>query len=207
MNLECNLFNSLLQLDSQAKLTLLSCFVWKTNHSNIMHLSYRHTSPKCQWKGIAIQGCLFHTSYWDSEDYVAIPTTGLRCDVPGCGDVFILDGNMKNSREVCLATHAGYAKFSGLPGRVRTGCPNTPGHKSRYCSLHAPCTVLPQDIQFSEDGSPITVDPTISSEERHVAIILSKRVTRNSKFYQFATQARRKQISNGPAVVQRKARE
>ena len=49
------------------------------------------------------------------------------------------------------------------------------------------CTVLPQDIQFSEDGSPITVDPTTSSEERHVAIILSKRVTWNSKFYQVTT--------------------
>ena len=41
--------------------------------------------------------------------------------------------------------------------------------------------------KFSEDGSPITVDPTTSSEERHVAIILSKRVTRNSKFYQVTT--------------------
>ena len=54
-------------------------------------------------------------------------------------------------------------------------------------SLHAPCTVFPQDIQFSEDGSLITVDPTTSSEERHVAIILSKRVTWNSKFYQVTT--------------------
>lgn len=116
-----------------------------------------------------------------------IPTTGHRCDVPGCGEVLVLDGNMKNSREVCLATHAGYAEFTGLPGRVQTGCPNTPGHKSRYCSLHAPCTALPQDIQFSEDGSPIPVGPTTSSEERHVAIILSKRVTRNSNFYQVTT--------------------
>ena len=61
-----------------------------------------------------------------------IPTTGQLCDVPGCGIVLIPDGNTKNSHEVCLATHAGYAGFSGLHGRVRTGCPNTPGHKSRW---------------------------------------------------------------------------
>jgi len=119
--------------------------------------------------------------------HLVILTTAHRCDVPGCGKVLVLDGNMKNSREVCLATHAGYAEFTGLPGRVQTGCPNTPGHKSRYCSLHAPCTALPKDIQFSEDGSPITVGPTTSSEERHVAVILSKRVTRNSNFYQVTT--------------------
>ena len=53
--------------------------------------------------------------------------------------------------------------------------------------MHAPCTALPKDIQFSEDGSPITVGPTTSSEERHVAVILSKRVTWNSNFYQVTT--------------------
>lgn len=128
-----------------------------------------------------------HSRMFYSTVHFVIPTTGHRCDVPGCGEVLVLDGNMKNSREVCLATHAGYAEFTGLPGRVQTGCPNTPGHKSRYCSLHAPCTALPQDIQFFEDGSPIPVGPTTSSEERHVAIILSKRVTRNSNFYQVTT--------------------
>ena len=37
-----------------------------------------------------------------------------------------------------MATEAGYAEFEGLPGRVRTGCPNTPKLKSRFCDLHTP---------------------------------------------------------------------
>ena len=94
--------------------------------------------------------------------------TGHRCDIQGCGDVMILDGNMKNNREVCFAVDAGYAEFSGLPGRVRTGCPNTPAFKSRYCPLHAPLAAIPH-------GTP--------SEEKP-GIIIDKRVTRNSTSYQ-----------------------
>ena len=106
-----------------------------------------------------------------------------RCDTPGCGEVIVLDGNMKNSREVCYATHAGHAEFSGLPGSVQSGCPNTPAYKSRYCKLHAPITIIPHQIQFSEDGNPDLVNPTTVSEERQVAVITGKRVTRNSTFY------------------------
>ena len=50
----------------------------------------------------------------------------------------MLDENMKNNRSVCLATHAGYAEYDGLPGTIQTGCSNTPAHKSRFCSLHKP---------------------------------------------------------------------
>ena len=104
--------------------------------------------------------------------------------IPGRGEVLIPDENMKNSRERCFATHAGYAEFSGLPGRMRIGCPNTPGYKSQYCPLHAPVTAIAQDVQFSHDDSPAMVNLTTSSEERHAAIILNKRVTRKSNFYQ-----------------------
>ena len=81
----------------------------------------------------------------------------------------ILDGNMKNNREVCLAVDAGCAEFSGLPGRVRTGCPNSPGFMSRYCPLPAPVAAIPHE-------TPI--------EERPVGIIVDMRVTRNSILYQ-----------------------
>ena len=50
---------------------------------------------------------------------------GHRCAKPGCGQVFVLDGNMKNNREVCYAVDAGYAEFRGLPGKIKTGCINT----------------------------------------------------------------------------------
>ena len=82
--------------------------------------------------------------------------------------MMVLDGNMKNNREVCFAVDAGYVEFSGLPGRVRTGCPNSPGFKSRYCALHAPLAAIPHETP---------------SEERP-GIIINKRVTRTSTAYQ-----------------------
>ena len=38
-----------------------------------------------------------------------------RCDIAGCGKEFALDGNMKNSQEVCSTTDAGHTEFSSLP--------------------------------------------------------------------------------------------
>ena len=81
----------------------------------------------------------------------------------------ILDGNMKNNQEVCLAVDAGYAEFSGLPGRVQTGCPNSPGLMSRYCPLNAPVAAIPHETP---------------NEERPAGIIVDKRVTRNSTLSQ-----------------------
>ena len=95
---------------------------------------------------------------------------------------------MKNNREVCSAIHAGYAEYSGLPGKVRTGCPNTPDLKSRYCSVHAPFTAIPHEVQFFADGTPADQDHSTSKkEESQVALITGKRITRNSVFYEVTT--------------------
>ena len=98
--------------------------------------------------------------------------------------MLVLDGNMKNSREVCFATDAGHTEFSGLAGMIQTGCPNTPAYKSRYCTLHSPMVTTPQSIKFAEDGTPITTSNSEKTEERQVAIITRKRVTRKSTFYE-----------------------
>lgn len=92
-----------------------------------------------------------------------------RCEKSGCGDVVVIDGNMKNHRDVCLATHAGYTEYKGLPDAVRTGCPNTPSHKSRFCSLHKPAA--PSQ----------TTAPTPPS-----GVIIQKRVTRQGTLYEVA---------------------
>ena len=34
--------------------------------------------------------------------------TAHQCHVKGCHSVLVLDGNMKNRRDVCKARHAGY---------------------------------------------------------------------------------------------------
>ena len=78
---------------------------------------------------------------------------------------------MKNHRDVCLATQAGFVEYLGLPGRVTTGCSNTPDHKSKYCSLHKPTAIGPDP------------DSSVSSVMQ-VALIMNKRVTRNEIHYQ-----------------------
>ena len=59
-----------------------------------------------------------------------------KCKFPGCGSVIVLDGNMKNRRDVCNARDAGFIQFDGLPGLIKTGCTATPAFKSHYCSEH-----------------------------------------------------------------------
>ena len=96
--------------------------------------------------------------------------TGHRCDKSGCGSTIVLDGNMKNYRDVCMASEAGYAEFNGLPGRIKTGCPNTPKLKSQYCDLHTPTL-----FESNDDGS---------NKEVQLAFIIAKKVTRNTTLYQ-----------------------
>ena len=79
-----------------------------------------------------------------------------------------MDGNMKNHRDVCLATHAGYAEYRGLPDLVKTGCPNTPDYKSRFCSLHKP------SVPVQTGGSSSTIDK----------LIIGSRSTRQGKTYE-----------------------
>ena len=59
--------------------------------------------------------------------------------------MIVLDGNMKNSRQVCAASDAGFVEYDGLPGMVKTGCMNTPDQKSRFCAAHKPCQLLSDD--------------------------------------------------------------
>ena len=61
---------------------------------------------------------------------------GHQCQFPGCEYVIVIDGNMKNRRDVCLAKHAGKIQYAGLPGYVMTGCIQSPAFKSRYCKNH-----------------------------------------------------------------------
>ena len=98
--------------------------------------------------------------------------------------VLVMDGNMKNHRDVCLAKEAGYAEFHGLPGRVKTGCPNTPQLMSRYCSLHTPTAFKPQGDDSFDDTTAVTVP---GKDDGQVAYITSKKQTRQTTFYQVFT--------------------
>ena len=96
-----------------------------------------------------------------------------KCETPGCSNTLVIDGNMKNRRDVCKADHAGYIKFEGLPGQVRTGCMSSPDLKSRFCKVHKPraCTLT------SGQGE-------VTNQEGVVEMILQRKMLRNRTLYQ-----------------------
>ena len=59
-----------------------------------------------------------------------------QCEFPGCKTTVVLDGNMKNRRDICFAKDAGSISYPGLPGHIKTGCVASPAYKSRYCQNH-----------------------------------------------------------------------
>ena len=98
--------------------------------------------------------------------------SGNSCTYPGCKKVLVLDGNLKNQCEVCMAKHAGYIEFKNLPGSIKTGCQRTPAFKSRYCLEHMThaCTYQVEDAGEKKEGV--------------VEGLLSKKVLRNETFYE-----------------------
>ena len=90
--------------------------------------------------------------------------------------MLVLDGNLKNQQEVCMAKDAGFTEFAGLPGLIRTGCPRTPAFKCRYCTEHMnqACTSQPEcgSAESSEEGESI------------IEVILAKKVTCSETYYQ-----------------------
>ena len=88
----------------------------------------------------------------------------------------MLDGNTKNHRDVCAARDASFAEYEGLPGRVKTGCTNTPQLQSRYCAVHTPTAFT------SVGGGDYSSEATASGLDQ-VAFILEKKTTRQSTLY------------------------
>lgn len=102
-----------------------------------------------------------------------------HCSYSGCGKAFVLDGNQKNCRDVCAATHAGTIEYDGLPGTIQSGCQFSPMYGSKYCFYHSPRVVKPCD-PLSSSGENITSD----SAEGVVKFITGKRSTRDRITYQ-----------------------
>ena len=75
------------------------------------------------------------------------------CEYPGCQHILVLDGNLKNRRDACLAKDAGFKSYPGLPGHVKSGCMSTPSFKSRYCKQHCERVCKPGvDCQSHSNG-------------------------------------------------------
>lgn len=43
------------------------------------------------------------------------------CEAPGCKTVLVLDGNMKNARQVCMVKDIGELHFSNMVGSILVG--------------------------------------------------------------------------------------
>ena len=69
------------------------------------------------------------------------------CKYPGCKEVLVIDGNMKNRHDVCMAKDAGYIQYPGLPGHIKSGCTSSPKFMSRYCQNHAQRASTPHCTQ------------------------------------------------------------
>ena len=75
---------------------------------------------------------VFTVVFYYSQHNVYLSSLDHKCETPGCSNTLVIDGNMKNRRDVCKADHAGYVTFEGLPGQVRTGCMQTPDFKVTF---------------------------------------------------------------------------
>ena len=93
--------------------------------------------------------------------------------------MLVLDGNMKNRRDVCMAREAGYTVYENLPGTIKTGCLNSPEPNARHCKVHRirACNP-PLSIPMDEAAPKMT-----NSVEQVVEMILEKKVTRKAVYY------------------------
>ena len=92
--------------------------------------------------------------------------------------MLVIDGNMKNRRDVCAASEAGFTEYEGLPGVIKTGCQLSPGYQSRYCHKHA------LRITSITDGEEQTLSCT---KYGIVKFITAKKVTCYATYYQVRT--------------------
>ena len=102
----------------------------------------------------------------------------------------MLDGNMKNRRDVCYAKDAGFIQFHGLTGSIKTGCPETPDFKSRYCSLHKSQVCDLQRYEEEDDELDVPSGPMLRSHQQKqsagnpIAEMILAKKTRKQTYYQ-----------------------
>lgn len=126
-----------------------------------------------------------------STKYIIIYFTVHSCTFPGCGKVLVLDGNVKNRRQVCNAKDAGFIQFDNHPGLIKTGCTATPAYKNRYCTSHMNQACTLQNVEVIDEELHESTGPTLRSKSPNASVgdpvaemILGKKVTRKQIYYQ-----------------------
>ena len=97
------------------------------------------SAEKCLEPGIsACQGKLpsiFKAHWSDKKIHSFLP--GHSCEVPGCNNVLVLDGKMKNASQVCSCKDIGELQYAGMEGTVVVGMSqSTQWQISWFCQKH-----------------------------------------------------------------------
>lgn len=90
---------------------------------------------------------------------------------------------MKNRRDVCAASEAGFIQYPSLPGAIKTGCQVSPLRSSKYCFHHAP-RISKRSLDCNPETEAIASPSTSHQEEGVVKFITGKKITRRSTYYQ-----------------------
>ena len=93
--------------------------------------------------------------------------------------MLVLDGNMKNRRDVCMAHNVGCTIYEGLPGVLKTGCMNSPEFKARHCSLHRVRACTPYVALDFDEAAPERKE----SREKGCGNDTGEKVTRKATYY------------------------
>jgi len=94
------------------------------------------------------------------------------------GNVEVVNMTPTQQKELSYSTQQRESSFN--TGKVKTGCPNTQELKS------VPCTSQPQEIQLTDVPAQASTSTSSqhSASEEQIAIILAKKQTRQTTFYQ-----------------------
>ena len=60
-------------------------------------------------------------SFWLFQLKLELYNLGHVCETPGCRNVIVVDGNMKNARQVCACRDVGELHFTGMNGSITVG--------------------------------------------------------------------------------------
>ena len=91
-----------------------------------------------------------------------------------------------------MASDAGFVEYPSLPGKIKTGCVNSPAFKSRFCMEHCSRSCVSKSTKLSESdlhnhnpaASVESSDKSPSETgESIIGMILEKRETRGGTYY------------------------
>ena len=119
------------------------------------------------------------------------------CEVKGCQNNVVLDGNFDNNRECCMAKTSGCLKYDSLPGEITTGCTKTPKLGQRFykdhCQDHQELDRNSEEMNLEDAVNEFgtTLGPVLRSAQKktvekqwgQVAAIMDKKSLRNRTFY------------------------